>query len=92
MYELKLYVVGQTLASVDVINKLRALLEDEFKDQYSLEIIDIIKNPQLAENDKILATPTLVKVLPPPIRRIVGDLSDRKKVLIGLDSVADIIK
>lgn len=56
---------------------------------YALKVIDVLKNPQLAEEDKILATPTLSKILPPPVRRIIGDLSDREKVLIGLDLLYD---
>jgi circadian clock protein KaiB len=60
-------------------------LDEEFKGVYALKVIDVLKNPQLAEEDKILATPTLSKVLPPPVRKIIGDLSDREKVLIGLD-------
>ncbi len=64
---------------------LRNILETDFKGVYALKVIDVLKNPQLAEEDKILATPTLSKILPPPVRRIIGDLSDREKVLIGLD-------
>jgi circadian clock protein KaiB len=56
---------------------------------YALKVIDVLKNPQLAEEDKILATPTLSKILPPPVRRIIGDLSDRERVLIGLDLLYD---
>ena len=56
---------------------------------YALKVIDVLKNPQLAEEDKILATPTLSKILPPPVRRIIGDLSDREQVLIGLDLLYD---
>lgn len=64
---------------------LKTILEQEFQGVYALKVIDVLKNPQLAEEDKILATPTLSKVLPPPVRKIIGDLSDREKVLIGLD-------
>jgi len=64
---------------------LRNILETEFRGVYALKVIDVLKNPQLAEEDKILATPTLAKILPPPVRRIIGDLSDRERVLIGLD-------
>jgi circadian clock protein KaiB len=59
---------------------------------YALKVIDVLKNPQLAEEDKILATPTLAKVLPPPVRKIIGDLSDREKVLIGLDLLYEEIR
>ena len=67
----------------------REILENEFKGVYALKVIDVLKQPQLAEEDKILATPTLAKILPPPVRRIIGDLSDREKVLIGLDLLFD---
>jgi len=63
-------------------------LDEDYKGVYSLKVIDVIKQPQLAEDDKILATPTLIKILPPPVARIIGDLSDREKVLLGLDLVA----
>ena len=85
MYKLKIYVIGQTPSSVKAIEHLRALLEDQFKDDYSLEVIDVLENPRLAEDDKVLATPTVVKILPSPITKIIGDLSDREKVLLGLD-------
>ncbi|XFA73637.1 circadian clock protein KaiB [Thermosynechococcaceae cyanobacterium Okahandja] len=84
-YVLKLYVAGNTANSVRALKTLNNILEKEFKGVYALKVIDVLKNPQLAEEDKILATPTLAKVLPPPVRRIIGDLSDREKVLIGLD-------
>jgi len=84
MYELKLYVVGRTPKSVEVIEELVKLLEDALDSHYHLEVIDIIESPELAHKDKILATPTLVKASPPPERRVIGDLSDRKKVLLGL--------
>jgi circadian clock protein KaiB len=84
-YVLKLYVAGNTPNSVRALRTLKNILEEEFKGVYALKVIDVLKNPQLAEEDKILATPTLSKVLPLPIRKIIGDLSDREKVLIGLD-------
>lgn len=68
---------------------LNTILEQEFQGVYALKVIDVLKNPQLAEEDKILATPTLAKILPPPVRKIIGDLSDREKVLIGLDLLYD---
>ena len=88
-YILKLYVAGNTANSVRALNTLREILESEFKGVYALKVIDVLKRPQLAEEDKILATPTLSKILPPPVRRIIGDLSDREKVLIGLDLLYD---
>lgn len=84
-YVLKLYVAGNTANSVRALKMLKNILEQEFKGVYALKVIDVVKNPQLAEEDKILATPTLAKILPPPVRKIIGDLSDRKQVLIGLD-------
>jgi circadian clock protein KaiB len=84
-YVLKLYVAGNTPNSVRALKTLKTILEQEFQGVYALKVIDVLKNPQLAEEDKILATPTLAKVLPPPVRKIIGDLSDREKVLIGLD-------
>ena len=88
-YILKLYVAGNTPISMRALNTLREILESEFKGVYALKVIDVLKSPQLAEEDKILATPTLSKILPPPVRRIIGDLSDREKVLIGLDLLYD---
>ncbi len=84
-YVLKLYVAGNTPNSVRALKTLNNILEKEFQGVYALKVIDVLKNPQLAEEDKILATPTLAKILPPPVRKIIGDLSDREKVLIGLD-------
>lgn len=84
-YVLKLYVAGNTPNSVRALKTLKDILEEEFQGVYALKVIDVLKNPQLAEEDKILATPTLSKILPPPVRKIIGDLSDREKVLIGLD-------
>ena len=84
-YVLKLYVAGNTPNSVIALKTLKKILETDFKGVYALKVIDVLKNPQLAEEDKILATPTLSKVLPPPVRKIIGNLSDREKVLIGLN-------
>lgn len=84
-YVLKLYVSGNTPNSVQALKMLRAILEQEFKGTYVLKVIDVQKNPQQAEDDKILATPTLSKILPPPVRKIIGDLSDKERVLIGLN-------
>ncbi|MBP0029041.1 circadian clock protein KaiB [Roseofilum reptotaenium CS-1145] len=88
-YILKLYVAGNTPNSVRALKTLNDILEQEFQGVYALKVIDVLKNPQLAEEDKILATPTLAKILPPPVRKIIGDLSDREKVLIGLDLLYD---
>ena len=91
-YVLKLSVAGNTPNSVRALKTLKNILEDEFKGVYALKVIDVLKNPQLAEEDKILATPTLAKILPPPVRKIIGDLSDREKVLIGLDLLYEEIR
>ena len=78
---LRLYVTGKTAASARAIGNLKALCSHD----YEVEIVDVFENPQLAEDHKIMATPTLLKLLPLPLRRIIGDLSDTDKVLIGLD-------
>jgi len=82
---LKLYVTGQTANSAKAIENMKDVLKNGLSDLYKLKVIDVVKNPQLAEEDKILATPALVKALPPPVRKIIGDLSDKEKVLLGLD-------
>ena len=84
-YLLKLYVAGNTPNSMRALKTLKNILDEEFQGVYALKVIDVLKNPQLAEEDKILATPTLSKILPPPVRKIIGDLTDRERVLIGLD-------
>jgi circadian clock protein KaiB len=85
VYLLKLYVTGQTPRSQRAITNLRRICEDELQGRYDMQVIDVLERPQLAEDEKILATPTVVKELPMPIRRIIGDLSDADKVLVGLD-------
>ncbi len=84
-YVLKLYVAGNTPNSMRALKTLKNILDEEFQGVYALKVIDVLKNPQLAEEDKILATPTLSKILPPPVRKIIGDLTDIERVLIGLD-------
>ena len=86
-YVLKLYVTGETPNSIRAISNLKKILGGKFEGVYELRIIDVLKNPQLAEDEKILATPMLSRVLPLPIKRIIGDLSERDKVLLGLDLV-----
>lgn len=83
--KLTLYVTGQTPNSQRAIANMRRICEDELGGQYELVIVDVLERPQLAEDDRILATPTLIKELPLPLRRIIGDLSDTEKVLLGLD-------
>ncbi|HXT15957.1 MAG TPA: circadian clock protein KaiB [Gemmatimonadaceae bacterium] len=84
-YVLKLYVSGSSSRAQTAIANLRRICEFELHGQYALEIIDVLEHPQVAEDDKILATPTLIKQLPPPLRRVIGDLSDKDKVLLGLE-------
>ena len=84
-YVIKLYITGQTSRSQRAIANLRRICEEELAGQYDLVVIDLLERPQLAEDEKILATPTVVKELPAPIRRIIGDLSDSERVLLGLD-------
>jgi circadian clock protein KaiB len=86
-YVLRLYVTGQTPNSLRAIQNIKQICETHLKGRYDLEIIDIYKRPSLAEGEKVIAAPTLVKSLPAPIRRFVGDLSDTEKVLFGLDLV-----
>ena len=84
-YLLKLFITGQTIRSGRAIANLRRILEKELGKEYELIIIDVLEQPQVAEHEKILATPTLIKEFPPPVRRIIGDLSDTKQVLLGLE-------
>lgn len=82
---LRLYITGRTARSERAIENLRRICAEELNGQYEMEIVDVLEHPQLAEDEKILATPTLVKRLPPPLRRLIGDLSDTEKVILGLD-------
>jgi len=84
-YVIKLYITGRTPRSETALSNLKRICEVELEGRYTLEVIDVLERPQLAEDDKILATPTVVKELPTPIRRIIGDLSDTERVLLGLD-------
>ena len=84
-FELRLYVAGQTPKSLTALNNLKKICKQHMDDQYHIEIIDLLANPQLARGDQILAIPTLVRNLPTPIRKIIGDLSNTEKVLVGLD-------
>ena len=86
-WELRLYVAGRTTKSVTAISNLKKYCEVHLKGKYVLEVIDLIENPQLGEGDQILAIPTLVRKVPSPIRKIIGDLSNEEKVLVGLDIV-----
>ena len=84
MYELKLYLIGRTPKSLTVIEEVARLLEDAFDSHYNLEVIDIIESPELAEKDKVIVTPTLERVSPEPVRRIIGGFSDKERVLLAL--------
>ena len=84
-WTLRLYVAGQTPKSIAAFDNLKRLCEERLKGHYSIEVIDLLKNPRLAKDDQILAIPTLVRRLPPPVRRIIGDLSNTERVLVGLD-------
>lgn len=84
-YLLKLYVTGSSSRAGIAIANLKRICEEELRGEYELQIIDVLEQPQLAEDEKILATPTLIKQLPPPLRRVIGDLSDKDKVLFGLE-------
>jgi len=86
-YILKLYVLGSSAACELALRNLKELISQESETIFQLEVIDVIKHPQLAENDKILAVPTLIRNLPEPLRRLIGDLSDKEKVLLGLDLI-----
>ncbi len=85
IYNLRLYVAGQTEKSMEAFQNLEKIAEEHLKGRYTIEVIDLLKNPQLAEGDQILAIPTLVRKLPPPIRKIIGNLSNTERVLVGLD-------
>jgi circadian clock protein KaiB len=84
-WELRLYVAGQTDRSVRAIANLKRICDTHLSGRYSIEVIDLLVHPQLAAGDQILALPTLVRRLPPPLKKIIGDLSDEERVLIGLD-------
>jgi circadian clock protein KaiB len=84
-YILKLYVAGQTKKSLAAFANLKKICEDHLCGKYKIEIIDLLENPQLAKGDQILAIPTLVRKLPEPIKKIIGDLSNTERVLVGLD-------
>ena len=84
-WNLRLYVAGQTPRSVTAFKNLKGICEEYLKGQYHIEVIDLMENPTLARGDQILAVPTLVRKLPQPIRKIIGDLSNTERVLVGLD-------
>ncbi|QIP14271.1 circadian clock protein KaiB [Spirosoma aureum] len=85
IWELRLYVAGNTVKSQTALANLKKYCEEHLKGKYIIEVIDLLVKPQLAEGDQILAVPTLVKKVPEPIRKIIGDLSNEEKVLVGLN-------
>jgi circadian clock protein KaiB len=84
-YQLRLYVAGQTPKSILAFRNLKQICEEHLQGRYEIEIVDLVENPQLARGDQILAVPTLVRRLPEPIKKIIGDLSNTERVLVGLD-------
>jgi circadian clock protein KaiB len=84
---LRLYVAGQTPRAVTAFSNLKKICEEQLMGKYSIEVIDLLINPQLGNEDQILALPTLVRKLPVPVRKIIGDLSNTERVLVGLDLV-----
>jgi len=84
-YLLTLYVTGTSPRTQTAIDNLNRICSEELDGRYELKIVDVLENPQRAEDERILATPTLIKELPPPLRRVIGDLSDKDKVLLGLE-------
>jgi len=84
-WELKLYVAGQTPKSMTAFANLKKLCEEHLEGKYRIEVIDLLKNPQLAKGDQIFAIPTLVRKLPQPLKKVIGDLSNTERVLVGLD-------
>ena len=87
-WNLRLYVAGQTPKSVTALANLKRICDEHMNGQYSVEVIDLMENPQLARRDQIVAIPTLVRELPSPLKRIIGDLSNTERVLVGLDVVS----
>ena len=85
VWDLRLYVAGQTPKSLQAFANLKKICEEHLAGRYRIEVIDLLKNPQLAKGDQILALPTLVRKLPEPVRKIIGDLSNTERVLVGLD-------
>ena len=85
VWELRLYVAGQTAKSLTAFANLKRICQEHMAGGYHIEVVDLLKNPQLAKGDQILALPTLVRKLPEPVRKIIGDLSNTDRVLVGLD-------
>ena len=86
-WDLRLYIAGETPKAVTALDNLRSICAEQLKGRYHIEVIDLLMNPRLARDNQILAVPTLVRKLPLPVRKIIGDLSDTERVLVGLDLV-----
>jgi circadian clock protein KaiB len=84
-FQLRLYVAGQTPKAARAFSNLRKICEEHLAGKYSIEVVDLLENPALGRGDQILALPTLVRQLPPPVKKIIGDLSNTERVLVGLD-------
>jgi len=87
-WRLRLYVAGQTPRSLATFANLKRICETHLKGKYEIEVIDLLKHPELAKDDQILALPSLVRQLPPPVKKIIGDLANEERVLVGLDVVS----
>ena len=87
MYVLRLYVTGMTPKSINAIENIRRICEENLKGRYELEVIDIYQQPEFAKKEEIIAAPTLIKKLPLPLRKFIGDMSNKEKILVGLDLV-----
>ena len=85
VWNLRLYVAGQTPKSIEAFANLKMICETHLKDKFTIEVIDLVENPELARNDNILAIPTLVRKLPEPVKKIIGTLANEEKVLVGLE-------
>ena len=88
-YKLVLYVAGTTPKSIEAFANLKGICDEHLKGQYSIDVVDLMKNPKLAKGDQIVAIPTLVRKLPPPLKKIIGDLSNKEKVMVGLNIIEE---
>lgn len=85
VWELRLYVAGITPKSIEAFSNLKRICDEHLAGKYHIEVVDLLENPKLARGDQILAIPTLVRKLPPPLKKVIGDLSNTERVLVGLD-------
>ncbi len=90
LWILRLYIAGKTPRAITALTNLKKICEEQLREKYKIEVIDLLKNPQLSKEDQIFAVPTLVRKIPVPIRKIIGDLSNEERVLIGLDIIQGI--